>query len=691
MWPPEAAEPPRRRRRRRRRAPRPSRGRRPEIQGLRALCIAQVLCYHAWGVGSPVGVDVFITISAYLMTGAFLRRAEGGRTPSVVERWVLTFKRLLPPLVVTVIAAVLAALALQPQNRWHGVLWDGLASVTYWQNWRLAALAADYFAEDHSAASPLQHLWSMSMQGQVFLLWPVLMAGCLLLARRAGRGVRSVVALAFALVAAGSLAWLLLAAPAGGAVYFDTRARLWEFALGSAVAAVAPWVRLPPAAARLTAAAGLAVLLLFFGVHLGSYPGPAALGPMLAVSAILVTGQGEGRGRVTELLSARPLMWVGDISYALYLVHWPVFVSYLVATDRQRLGLGSGMLLTVLSLGLAQLLTVLVDRPAQAFPRRGPSLRLQAALVAGSLAVGLLPLLGGQALLERTHAQQVRSAAAEAGSAAHPGARALVPGAPVPTFDGPPIPGPLALSQEWVPGFPEPCSARQTARLAGLRTGCGTLAATRPGARTVLVVGDSHTEQTTVPLVTELARRHGWQATSYLTGGCAFGQVRHYAGPCARRNQAVLDLIAQDRPDVVFLHTTYAVADSPAEELRPGVEPLVRDLTARGITVVGLRDNIRSTRHLYECSSSRPDRGATGGCVLDRTRHLAATDPGRALERIRGYHHLDPTDLYCTGTRCPTVIGNVFVYLDAHHLTATYSRTMAPLLADRVDRLLQLR
>ena len=208
------------------RRPSSTRDRRLDIQGLRAVCMIQVLGFHAWRIGSPIGVDAFIMISAYLMTGAFVRRAEAGRTPWVIERWLRTFKRLMPPLVVTVLITVAASLLILPRNRWIEVLVQGAASVTYWQNWRLAAVSADYFADNHAVSSPLQHLWSMSMQGQVFLLWPVLMAVCAGLASRMHLSVRRVVAVAFAVLAAVSLIWLMTSAPANGSVYFDTRARI---------------------------------------------------------------------------------------------------------------------------------------------------------------------------------------------------------------------------------------------------------------------------------------------------------------------------------------------------------------------------------------------------------------------------------------------------------------------------------
>ena len=333
-------------------------GRRLDIQGLRAVCMIQVLGFHAWRIGSPIGVDAFIMISAYLMTGAFVRRAEDGRPPWFVERWLHTFKRLMPPLVVTVLITVAASLLILPRNRWIEVLVQGAASVTYWQNWRLAAVSADYFADNHAVSSPLQHLWSMSMQGQVFLLWPVLMAVCAGFASLVRLPVRRVVAVAFAVLAATSLTWLVTSAPANGSVYFDTRARIWEFALGSAIAAAAPWLRPRSAWARwLVSWLGLGTLVLFCLVSIGTYPGPMAAVPMTAVAAILLCDTRPRVGTVSRLLSWRPLVALGDRSYAVYLLHWPLFVLYLTATDQETFDLRTGAALIAIALVAATIMT----------------------------------------------------------------------------------------------------------------------------------------------------------------------------------------------------------------------------------------------------------------------------------------------------------------------------------------------
>ena len=105
--------------------------------------MTQVLLYHAWFIGSPIGVDAFIMVSAYLMTRSFIRRTEAGIMPKILDRWATTFKRLLPPLVVVVVAALLTSLSLLPATRWRSMVDQSWASITYWQNWLLATISTD--------------------------------------------------------------------------------------------------------------------------------------------------------------------------------------------------------------------------------------------------------------------------------------------------------------------------------------------------------------------------------------------------------------------------------------------------------------------------------------------------------------------------------------------------------------------
>src|SRR5919112_1046360 len=150
---------------------------RPEVQGLRALAVLMVVAYHVWLGRVSGGVDIFLLISAFLLTLSFVRKAEDGRPFGLVAHWLHLFKRLLPAAVVVILGVLAGTWLILPQSRWPQVLDQAWASLLYSQNWLLADTAVDYYAQDHVGASPLQHFWSLSIQGQVFILWPLVFAG----------------------------------------------------------------------------------------------------------------------------------------------------------------------------------------------------------------------------------------------------------------------------------------------------------------------------------------------------------------------------------------------------------------------------------------------------------------------------------------------------------------------------------
>ena len=679
-------------------SPSPHRG---DIQGLRAVLMFQVLLFHAWNVGSPIGVDAFIMVSAYLMTSSFVRRSERGRMPFFVERWGNTFKRLLPPLVVVVLATLGASLLILPMGRWRETTIQSFASLTYWENWRLVEVAADYYAHDSALSSPLQHLWSMSMQGQIFLIWPLLMTLCVLLSRRLGVGIRQVVVAAFALLAAASLIWLLWFSPADGSVYFDTRARVWEFAFGSMVAAAAPWLKVRHRAASVLVSGAFLVLVLYCLVSIGTYPGPMAVVPMACVSAILLWAPQLQSHWVPRLLSTRPLVGLGNTSYTVYLVHWPVFVLFLVAVDRPQLSLAEGIVLIAISIALAWLLTKFVDDPLRLLPWANSSTQHKYVMVGASLLVGLLPVLAVylwiQAETERA-VSQTQQAPIESGfltavpesgpgSDDYPGARVLLSGFKDWTVRDP---IPSALAPHVYATFPgdTSCSSWITTNIKREKGSfCTAFGDPELSEEHVLIAGNSHAQQLLVPQILPLLQAENWSAEAILRGACSFGMPDAYEEPCNTHNQKILDYIDFNEPDYVFLIATRSAADSPDEELIEGVVELAQWLAERNIPVIALTDNLRSGTNLSECQEEPSDSSASvdanAGCVLAEEQYFGDADLTRALSEIDGVHVIDMRDAYCADGECATTIGNIHVYLDHNHVTTPYSQTVAPFFSQR--------
>ncbi len=219
---------------------------RPELQGLRALAVLLVVVYHVWLDRVSGGVDVFFVISGFLITGQLYRASMRGRI-EFRRMWGRMLTRLLPA-ALTVLAVVMAvAVVVLPEHRWMQTAREVVASALFFENWQLVANSADYFAQ-HSSASVFQHFWSLAIQGQFYLVWPLLVALVVLVARRAGRTLRRSLVVALAVVFALSLAYSIwLTASNQPLAYFHSATRVWEFALGGLTALVIDEVRVPRA------------------------------------------------------------------------------------------------------------------------------------------------------------------------------------------------------------------------------------------------------------------------------------------------------------------------------------------------------------------------------------------------------------------------------------------------------------
>ncbi|MHA7281681.1 acyltransferase family protein [Arthrobacter sp. TMS2-4] len=652
------------------------RGFRPEVQGLRALAVLMVVSYHIWFGRVSGGVDIFLLISAFLLSLSFLRRIEGGKPLDLVRHWLHQFKRLLPAVVVVIVGVLGASYVLVPQSRWPDIIEQSWASLFYVQNWVLASNAVDYYADDHSLASPLQHFWSLSVQGQVFILWPLLFLASALLARRFRLKVRGAVLLVFGVVFIASLAFSVWETYTNQAyAYFDTRARLWEFALGTLLALALPFLRLPRAVRILAGWVGV-VAMLSGGFILdvqGQFPGYVALWPLLAAALVIVAGQTGSAVGADRFLSAKPLVRVGDLSYALYLWHWPVLVLALIWRDRPSPGVLGGFIIIAVSLVLAYLTMRFVERPMRALAWADK--RRRRAVIVLAVCVGLVaaPLALWQDNLRQKSLQLMAQTDVN-----NPGATVMLPGwtGSIPAGSRP-IPDPTALNREWT-NFEERCSGTApAANYPELRDRCSTTASNAPGAKHVMVVGDSHAEQWISALGPMLVERD-YKGTSLLLGECTFGtEDASRADVCNRFNDQALDLIQQVKPDVVFTIGTKAKSGSAQDEVVPGLAEAANILAHDGVSVVAIRDTPRMGFAVTECLETHGDTAEE--CIAARADVLQVESPLPLLrQEAPSVGLMDLTDLFCTIDQCKGIIGNIYVYIDDNHMTRSYGSSTLP-------------
>lgn len=653
---------------------------RPEIQGLRSLAVLMVVSYHVWIGRVSGGVDVFLLISAFLMTLQFTGRYKQRRPMDLLRHWLHLFRRLLPAVVVVLLATLAASFVFLPATRWVEVVNQGWASLFYYENWLLQGLAVDYYAADHSLASPLQHFWSLSIQGQVFILWPVIFASVALLCRRFSLRYRATLAYVFAIIFVVSLAYSIIFTANNQAVaYFDTFARLWEFALGTLLALVLPGLNFAKPVRVVMGWIGVAAMLSC-GILLQvqtAFPGFVALWPTLAAVAVIAAGQTGSRLGVDRILSSRFLVRLGDNSYALYLWHWPILVIALAWSGKDHAGWLSGTLIIALALVLAFLTTKYVEKPFREWKWPEVKRRRSAIAIAACLAVACAPLLGFQ------YKQDLDLKAAQAQAAFdNPGAQALLPGYVNQVGENAmTLPTAEQLPSDWA-HLTESCSGDTKPESSLLQENCQQNNVGDDATKTVLVVGNSHSQQW-LEAVGVLAEQHHWRLYAILYGACPFMTDNPDADPvCNEFNREVLSHIEAHPPDAVFMVGTAATPSTPDEQLTHGFEELIPEVNAVGTQVVAMRDNPRFTYSLTDCTLSKgPD---SPDCRPLKSDVLAAQSPFDAvMGKYQDLFVLDMTDLICDETYCPPIVGNTFVYLDDNHLTKTYVKSMADMLDER--------
>ena len=649
-------------------------GFRPELQGLRALAVMMVVCYHIWFGRVSGGVDIFLLISAFLLSLSFIRKLEAGKPAGLFTYWLRTFSRLIPAAAVVAGATLAATFFLVPRDRWNEIIGQSFAVVGYFQNWMLAAESVDYYAADHSVASPLQHFWSLSIQGQVFLAWPLFFILAAVTARVFGFRFRIVAAAVFGVLFASSFSFSVWeTAHSQSFAYFDTRARLWEFALGTLLALAIPYVKLPRTAAVAAGWLGIAAMLSagFVLDVQGAFPGYAAGWPLLAAALVIVAGQTGSPFGVDRILASKPMVKLGDISYALYLWHWPLLVIYLIRSERGSAGLLDGAAIVAASLILAWLTTALLDKPLR-------NLTAKNLVAAAAVIVLFAGAAAGPALYWQSELKAEAAALAAQADRNNPGAFILLDAyEEVPDADA--VILPEDATSDWAsPG--EKCTGAFVPADETVAGRCLMNKVEGAPEKTILVLGSSHSQQWLGALM-EVAVKHNYQVITTWHGGCTYGaDDTSRVGWCNYYNRAATEYALELKPDLVFTVGTAAQPETNQEIPTPGIAAAAATLQKAGIQVATVRDGPRFSYDMYQCVQEKGSKE----CAVKLEDKLNPVSPQAALAaEAPGMGFIDMTDMICPEGICSPVIGNVYVYMDTNHMTRTYIKSTAPVFEER--------
>lgn len=680
----------------------PASGFRPDVEGLRAIAVIMVLLYHfdvRWASGGFAGVDVFFVISGYLITGLLAKEVANTGRVSLVDFYARRAKRLFPAAALVLVSTAAATMSLLPRTRWQDIGGDIVASAAYFINWRLASRSVDYLAED-VAPSPVQHFWSLAVEEQYYIVWPLLLVTVLWLFRTRIR-IRTTTLLLGVTAAVGlpSLVYSIMHTTSSPATaYFLTTTRMWELAIGGAVALLAPQLsRIPALLAQTIGWVGIVGLVstLFLVSTSTPWPSYSAALPTIATAAVIAAGFSAGARGPVVLLGNRFMCWIGGISYSLYLWHWPI-IQFAKAHWGNDLSLAIAFGAATLSIILAWLTLRWVENPIRFSEsmHRNPLYALSTGINFSLLGIALgLGLISAVSLAPRNAnpAGPLSSMATPNESDHTPGARLLKTDSagdpalqPVDSFPAI-IPAPERAVSDVPQAYADGC--QMDFAQSKPREDCyyG-----KPDGKTrIAVVGDSKMVQW-LPALERLAVLHDWNLVVYAKSSCAFHglQSKLKGEPylsCTEWNESVVDiLLGPQKPDIVITSTGSGLRSENESEVTAWKDRWTL-LTNNGIKVVAIANNPNPGRNIYECVAMNPSR--LKECSFPRRPGPGTPSMQAAARDMSGVGFIDMNDSICSETLCPAVVGGVLIYRQGSHLTRTYVESLTARLERELQRI----
>ena len=671
---------------------------RPDVQGVRAIAVTLVVLYHA-GVplisGGFVGVDVFFVVSGFVITGLLLRERSSKGTTSMGRFYARRARRILPAASLVILATLFASYHWLGFLRGNQVAVDGRWASIFLSNYHSIKVGTDYFGA-RSALSPLLHYWSLAVEEQFYLVFPLLFLVVALVGSKANLRRRLTVVLAI-IIGGSLLLSIFQTANSPITAYYSPFTRSWELALGALVAVGGPVLkRIPRSIATALSWFGLLGIVVASLVYTGAteYPGYAVVLPVVSTALVVAAGYHKNRFGAEALLGKWVGLKLGELSFSLYLWHFPVLVIAAEAASHSLSGTQRAELV-----GLALLLSIatyyLVENPLRhARPlvaRRSASIVLGGALVAGTF------LIAGN-LISRHSVGGQTTVAGPKSVASVQLQREIEQGAQL-----------NSLPQALVPSL-SGAVIEQTGNYlpAGQGTGCFALkeeTSSVPSctfgdpssAKTMVLYGDSQAEMWSSGFDSVAKAAHWrlvilakvecppWMRT-YLTSG-----LSPFPG-CSAWHQNSIARINALHPSLVFITGGSGSTGSASDDQR-GLVTLLKDLRPSGAKISVL-SNIpwfagdwtgsvppaclaQHSSSLKQCNLPY----STFMHSFGKFRRALATGAAQG-----GASFLDLDPLLCTTATCPVVVAHHQVYVDEHHMLTTYGAFVAPALEDTIGR-----
>ena len=696
---------------------------RADIQGLRAVAVVAVIIYHLSPYrlqGGYVGVDVFFVISGFLITSSLLRNPVHNFR-DVLAFWGRRVRRLIPVATVALAITAVAAAIWMPYAAVASLGKDVIAAALYVVNWRLMTVQVTYFG---TAPSAIQHYWSLSVEEQFYLLWPILLfLGAWLGWKRTKTpakqgdepsGVESQGVLAVIIaVCALSFAWSVVSTYINpNRAYFDSTTRIWELAIGGLLAALVAknWFGAGSRQWLARASKWFRPLAIWLGVGLiafsalwfnsaTKFPGFPALVP--TVGAALVIAADSGQTIPGRLLSIWPARWLGDRSYSIYVWHWPliVIVPYIIG---HPLMWKEKLVVLALTLLMSALSYQLLEQKLRFHPRFTSSLKatfvllLACVTLAGATGAGTAVWASTTQRAADNKAAEQEAAQASADAASCVGAAVLRD----PSCQDPGLlDDPNATMPDVLPasvrtcGNDPPFTTRNTCEF-GSKS---------PTAR-IALIGNSHAGNWAPALLQSLPANN-WQLTTFLKSYCytvlepiefaRYGMTEEDSVNCQATNQWMVSTIIADHFDLVVMtdlssQSLVGVPDDDTQVVhqQTAYKEVLDAFTAAGLRVLVIRDTPLQQTDPTMCVAANKSNPALCATPSSQAIHPDPLANAAQADSTGLVSVLDLNPLLCQNDTCPVVIGGLIVYRNKDHLAPRFVRTLTPEIVTAVQNAL---
>lgn len=677
----------------------------PHLQGIRALAVILVLIFHYNSDTLPggfIGVDIFFVVSGFIITRLILFEIENTGRLDLIRFWARRIRRLLPIATLVLLVTLWLSYYFIDETRIVAISSQILYCAIYIVNWIFANQSIDY-AMQRADPSPVLHYWSLSIEEQFYIFWPICLALIAFIpySRRNQKLRIRLITIFFILITIASFSWSVFSSLGNDfkASYFVTTTRVWQLSIGGLVAVaknkknslnlnyglIASWIGF----------LGLIFCSIWLSLNF-RYPGWIAILPVIGTVLLIISEKG-GEWSLVPIFEWKPIQYIGDLSYSIYLWHWPVyiFLPFIENHYSLKFDLTERWLPYII---ITVLLSIISKHCIEDPFRHGYLSRLLKQKRAYGFGLFLILMTVSISLKVKsdteTKIDYAKAVFLNSIDSNYPGAAVYDQNYTIKLNTEVQIqPDPLIAKHDRPDLYDDGCDLKQTFEAVGCKYG------SNESNIRIFLVGDSHAAQY-APALQKLSAENQWQLTVFEKAACPladidirFSETGEIKSDCQSWKKQVIDIIIEERPSLVIvsgglpnLYRGYYWLPTDME-IVAGYVSIWQAFQLKSIPILAIRDNPRPKQDIPSCVAQY--RTNVELCSMQRSVVLDSNfDPLINAAKLTNTPLLDLTNYFCKDEICPAVIGNLLVYRDGDHLTASYSKSLSPYIEPAILSLL---